>query len=940
MKRHVMLGILISCALSVTASGGTIMRQEWDQSITASRQAIIDFLVDLANPVPVPDVEEVMTESFYHGDHKDNYVAKFYGWITVPETGTYQFHYACDDYGMLYVSQDEKMENAVEVAHVDGWCADAEWNKYPDTQHSDPMELRAGQIMAIMAFYQEAGGGDNMDIGWTGPGLSSDITNPTYVTDWITHIPPVITTAKGPTPASDGIDFPHDGALSWTQGKYAVTHDVYFGTVFDDVNDATRTDPRGVLVSQNQTETTFDPPGSLDFGQIYYWRIDEVNGAPDFTIYKGEVWSFTAEPWAYPIEGVVATSNMIAEAGKGPDKTVDGSGLDENGIHSTNTTDMWSARIPEGETGYIQFDFDRTYKLDEMVVWNYNMEFEMFLGVGIKDATIEYSENGTDWTVLGDVQLAQGTGMAGPYAANNMIPFDGAPVKAVRLIINSGYGTSGIYGLSEVQFMYIPAHPREPEPADGATDVLLDSTLGWRAGREAASHDVYLSTDPNALLLAGTSSQNSFTPTMLDLNSTYYWKVDEVNELDAVPVWEGDIWTFSTQEYIEIDGFETYTDDINAGQTIWQTWIDSLDDPTNGGGVVGYGQSPFAEQDTVRTGSQAMPFFFTNNSASAISEADRTFDSAQNWATGNIKSLSLWFYGALGNTGQLYVKINNTKVVYDGDAADIARTQWQTWNIDLSTVGGNLSSVTTLTIGVQGTGNGVVYIDDIRLYSYEAQKITPTEPEPTGLAAHYTFDQGTGTTVNDASGNGNTGTIVGTPGWVAGKINGAMEFDGTVYVNCGNGASLQIRDAITIACWIKIEAFTVSWEAILAKGDNSYRMSRGDEFGNSVHFGCNGLSGGNLSGTGLVTTDTWRHAAAVYDGQYAYIYIDGVQDARIVSTGQIDASTNNLYIGENSGATGRQLGGLVDDVRIYNRALSPAEIAGLAGRTTPVHVPF
>ena len=83
----------------------------------------------------------------------------------------------------------------------------------------------------------------------------------------------------------------------------------------------------GVLVSQGQADTSYDPDGLLEIGQTYYWRIDEVNAAPDNTIFKGDVWSFTAEPLAYPIEAVVATSNGTSEAGVGPEKTVDGSGL-------------------------------------------------------------------------------------------------------------------------------------------------------------------------------------------------------------------------------------------------------------------------------------------------------------------------------------------------------------------------------------------------------------------------------------------------------------------------------------------------------------------------------------------------------------------------------------------------------------------------------------
>jgi hypothetical protein len=183
--------------------------------------------------------------------------------------------------------------------------------------------------------------------------------------------------------------------------------------------------------------------------------------------------------------------------------------------------------------------------------------------------------------------------------------------------------------------------------------------------------------------------------------------------------------------------------------------------------------------------------------------------------------------------------------------------------------------------------------------------------------------------------------VIGTPQWVPGIHGGAMAFSGAAnYVDCGKGASLVIRDAITVACWIKVESFTRSWETIVGMGDDSYRMSRSATTGSSIHFGCNGPTGGNLDATTIVTTDTWRHVALVYDGAYKIIYIDGVEDARVASTGQINVSNYNLYIGENSQATGRHLRGAVDDVRIYNRPLSAAEVAGLAGRTAPTHKPF
>ena len=751
--------------------------------------------------------------------------------------------------------------------------------------------------------------------------------------------------ASTPKPADEADDVIREVILSWTAGEYAAAHDVYFGTSLDNVTAASRTNPMDVLVSQGQSGASYTPDARLEFSQTYYWRIDEVNAAPDNTIYTGEVWSFTVEPFAYAVEGVVPTTNMTYEEGKGPELVVDGSGLNEDDQHATDTKTMWAGAPPtDGSTPYIAFEFDRVYKLYEMLVWNYNMDFEMFLGLGIKETTIEYSEDGSTWTTLGDFVLNQAPG-TGTYTYNTVVSFDGAPVRYVRMNIQSSWGADAqFHGLSEVRFMYIPAHAREPEPGDGATGVPIDSALSWRSGRDAASHEVYLGTDANDLSLGGTTTTNAYDPGVLDLDTITYWQVVEVNEAEPTTAWTSEVWSFSTQEYIVVDDFESYIDDADAGDVIWEIWVDGWveegGDPDNGGSVVGNANSPFAEQTIVHGGGQSMPLSFNNTSASAISEADRTLAPAQNWTQGSIKSLSLWFYGKLGNTGQLYVKINGTKVVYDGGSEDIARTQWQPWNIDLSTVGANLNSVNELSIGVQGTGSGTIYIDDIRLYAKDVVKVTPTDPDPAGLAAHYTFDEGAGTTVNDASGNGNAGTIVGDPLWVSGTLNGAMEFSGDDYVNCGNGDSLQIQDAITITAWIKIASFTVTWETILAKGDDSYRMSRGPSDGDSVHFGCNGPTGDNLTANGIVTTDTWQHVAAVFDGAYKRIYIDGIEDARAESTGQINISTYDLYIGENSGATGRQLGGLVDDIRIYNRALSPEELAGMAGRTSSVYVPF
>jgi Concanavalin A-like lectin/glucanases superfamily/F5/8 type C domain len=515
-----------------------------------------------------------------------------------------------------------------------------------------------------------------------------------------------LTKAAEPVPADEATDVRRDVTLGWAPGEYAATHDVYSGTNFSDVNDAGRSNPMDVLVSEGQAATTYAAAEVLDFATTYYWRVDEVNAAPDGTIYKGDVWSFTAEPFAYPVANIIATSNGVSGGTEGPEKTVDGSGLNTSDQHSTSSADMWLA-LPGDEPLYIQYEFDRVYKLHEMLVWNYNVQFELLLGFGLRDVTVEYSENGTDWTALGDVPLNQGTATT-TYAANTTIDFQGAAAKLVRLTVNSGWSAIGQFGLSEVRFSFIPAHAREPQPADGAANVDVATTLDWRGGREAATHEVYFGTDPGAVEQAGTPSIDSYNPGGLDLGVTYYWQVDETSAEGQV--WTGSLWSFTTQAYLVIDDFESYDDEDNV---IYETWIDGWTNET--GSTVGYLESPFAEQTIVHSGGQSMPLQYDN---AGVGTAEAELSLAQDWTTNNIQSLSLYFYGDAGNSsGQVYVKINGTRVDYDGSAANLASPTWHLWSIDLAASGASLSNVNSLTIGIEGAGaSGIVYIDDIRLY--------------------------------------------------------------------------------------------------------------------------------------------------------------------------------------------------------------------------------
>ncbi len=213
------------------------------------------------------------------------------------------------------------------------------------------------------------------------------------------------------------------------------------------------------------------------------------------------MWQFTTELFSYPIENITATASSQFNADTGPEKTIDGSGLDENDLHSTEEADIWLSNMAGPQPNWIQYEFDRVYKLHQMWVWNFNQLIEPVVGFGFKEVTIEYSTNGTDWAVLADVpEFAQAPGAPG-YAHNTTVDLGAVTAKYVKITANSNWG--GVlpqYGLSEVRFFYVPVVAREPDPASGATDIDLDVTLSWRAGREATSHNVYFSADEQAVI--------------------------------------------------------------------------------------------------------------------------------------------------------------------------------------------------------------------------------------------------------------------------------------------------------------------------------------------------------------------------------------------------------------------------------------------------------
>lgn len=455
--------------------------------------------------------------------------------------------------------------------------------------------------------------------------------------------------AGRPNPADGATDLPPYAVLSWASSRASESHDVYLGTSLEEVESATLGNPLGVLVSQGQTAGVYEPTTLLEIGQTYYWRVDTHLRADDgagTVLMPGQVWSFTVEPYSYPVEHVTATASSAQDADTGPEKTIDGSGLSDADLHSTNANDMWlSEVVAPGESAWIQYEFSRPLKLDEMWVWNQNQVVESSIGFGAKDVTIEHSIDGQTWVTLGQFELARAPG-SGMYAANTTVDFAGEAARYVRLVIHSNWG--GIlpqYGLSEVRFFHIPVSAREPKPDSGAAGVEPNTSLSWRSGREAVLHEVYLSDDElavvNGTALAGTVAVNAFEPADLKLRTTYYWKVDQVNETADPSIWGGDLWSFTTKDFLAIDDFEGYTDE--EGGRIYESWVDGWENDT--GSTVGYLEAPFAERRIVHNGRQSMPLDYDNTESPWYSEAQRTFGAPQDWTVHGADTLRVHFRG-------------------------------------------------------------------------------------------------------------------------------------------------------------------------------------------------------------------------------------------------------------------------------------------------------
>jgi hypothetical protein len=199
-----------------------------------------------------------------------------------------------------------------------------------------------------------------------------------------------------------------------------------------------------------------------------------------------------------------------------------------------------------------------------------------------------------------------------------------------------------------------------------------------------------------------------------------------------------------------------------------------------------------------------------------------------------------------------------------------------------------------------------------------------------GLVAAYGFNEGSGTTVADSSGHGNNGTIYGGASWTtSGKFGSALNFDGVNdMVVVPASASLNVGAALTLEAWVYPTGTQNGWRTIVNKDVDAYNLSASNPAGNLRPAG-----GGTVSSTGweeadgpsAIPVNAWRHLALTYDGANLRLYVNGVQVASQPASGTLESNSNQLSFGGNA-PYGEFFKGRIDEVRVYNRALSASEI--------------
>ncbi len=463
--------------------------------------------------------------------------------------------------------------------------------------------------------------------------------------------------AYGPTPEDGGLHFDTWANLSWKPGGFAVSHDVYMGDNFEDVNAGAESTFQG-----NQGATFFVAgfpgfafPDGLVPGTTYYWRIDEVNDTEPNSPWKGDVWSFSIPPkTAYApdpadtAETVALNASLSWEPGFGAKlhTVYFGDNFDDIS-NAAGGSPQGAATFSPGELEMAKTYYWRVDEFDAIETFKGNVwSFVTEGAVGNPDPV----KGAVDVTQTPVLTWEPGLG------ATHEIYF-GADTDALELKGNGNLGSESF------------------EPGE----LEWNTTYYWRVDE------------------ANNANANSpWTGPLWNFSTANFLIVDDM------------------EAYNDLDPADP------ESNRIFNAWIDGFEDPTNGS-LVGNLDPPFAEQSIVHSGLQSMPMSYDNaagKSEATLTLTD-TRDWTVNgintltiWYRGSSSNAADTMYVALNG---------NARVDNDNpDAAKAsAWTQWNINLQSFADQGVNLADVDSITLGLSSVtgGTGMMYYDDIRLYA-------------------------------------------------------------------------------------------------------------------------------------------------------------------------------------------------------------------------------
>ena len=529
----------------------------------------------------------------------------------------------------------------------------------------------------------------------------------------------------------------------------------------------------------------------------------------------------------------------------------------------------------------------------------------------------------------------------------------------------------GILTVAEIQALAKP-DPRlawSPRPADGSTvDAAEALPLEWSVGDTAIGHDVYFGQDHFSVLRADTSTTGVYRgrqdraddcytpPEGLRFGRTYYWRVDEVNG-DRTTT-KGRLWSFHLHTYSLVDDFDTYEDSEQL-RAAWSAEPDG------------------AASLNRHISGASLQLVYNHENPASDTNATLHYQSPRDCAAGRAEALEIRFRGAPENhPASLYVALTDqtgrTSRVHHSDPNVLVQHAWrppQRWVIPLADFSDcDCTAVTHLTVGVAAATNsidastGVLELRSIRLYpprclpEYVAASldedcltdvndldllmrhwlaggysITAVQPDSARLQVHYKFDETSGTNVADASGYARHAVVQGktAPLWNgAGHDGGCLDFNGASSVIVPDAVFAGISTQATISVWAGSHA--AGWTEFTSQSPSSAQSPDRLTW---------------IEERPAKRDRNWDHYAFVKDaaGASMRLYRNGLLVAENVEAfGPLDGTdAGPSHIGAAADGKSGFYEGKLDDFRIYNYALSHAEILYLsAGADARLHQPL